>query len=187
MEKGMLREKLLALEEAAQGFSLPVWEELPALPLYMDQVIFLLNQYLSWDQEQMQEKPLTPAMINNYVKLKIIPPPEKKRYSRRHLAWLVMVCLLKQTLSTNDIRRMLPVAMSEEEEKELYSLFLAAFAKSREDCRQAVRKAAAPVLETESGRTEQLVFQGAAAAFFFRLVTERMLSTEQALTEKPMA
>ena len=38
-------------------------------------------------------------MINNYVKLGMMSRPVKKRYSRAHLASLVMVCVLKQTIS----------------------------------------------------------------------------------------
>ena len=62
---------------------------------------YLLNQYLTLLPEQAGEKQVTPAMINNYVKLKIIPPPVKKRYNREHLAQLVILCVLKQVLSVS--------------------------------------------------------------------------------------
>lgn len=48
--------------------TLPRWEDLPEIDLYMDQVIALMRKYLSiFDTDG--EKLLTPAMINNYVKM----------------------------------------------------------------------------------------------------------------------
>lgn len=57
---------------------LPQWEELPDIDLYMDQVLNLVDRYLS----PIGVKPVTAAMINNYVKLNLIPKPIGKRYSR---------------------------------------------------------------------------------------------------------
>ena len=112
-DKALVREKLLEWEETLLSYSLPEWDAFPTLPLYMDQVIFLLNQYLSPLPQEEAERQVTPAMINNYVKLKIIPAPVKKRYGRVHLSYLIMVCVMKQTLNTGEIRRLLPAAASE--------------------------------------------------------------------------
>ena len=46
--------------------------------------------------------------------MKVMPPPVKKRYSRVHLAYLVMICTLKQSLSISCIQRMLPEEHGEE-------------------------------------------------------------------------
>ena len=67
-----------AWEGMLMGGSLPAWEDFPALPLYMDQVIYLMNRYLPpLLPGEPEEQAVTPAMINNYVKLKIIPAPVK--------------------------------------------------------------------------------------------------------------
>ena len=91
-EKTLVREKFKEWERLLEEYRLPEWEDLPALPLYMDQVIYLMNRYLSPLPREAEQKAVTPAMINNYVKLGIIPRPVKKRYSRVHLAFLIMVC-----------------------------------------------------------------------------------------------
>lgn len=44
----MLRQQLKAWEGRMLSFSLPAWEALPELDLYMDQVILLLSRYLSF-------------------------------------------------------------------------------------------------------------------------------------------
>ena len=78
------------------------WEQLPQIALYMDQVLLVLNQALA--PLMVSEEPVvTGTMINNYVKMKLTPPPEKKKYTREHLAWFLMICLLKKVLSMQEI------------------------------------------------------------------------------------
>ncbi len=77
---------------------LPRWESLPLIDLYMDQVLSLLETYLDIYSESTGGKTITSSIINNYVKLGIIPPPVKKKYSREHLAYLIMICVLKQVM-----------------------------------------------------------------------------------------
>lgn len=100
--------------------TMPDWNSLPDIELYMDQVIFLLNQYL----KDILPVPVTQSMINNYVKQKAIPAPVKKRYSKLHLAYLIIFCTLKQTLSIATIKKLFPSDISFEEMKEIYSRFL---------------------------------------------------------------
>lgn len=63
----------------------------------MDQVIMLMERYLALFSDG-KDKLITPSMINNYVKLGLIPPPVKKKYSREHLARLMTICMLKQIM-----------------------------------------------------------------------------------------
>jgi len=53
------------------------------------------------------ETVLTGSMVNNYVKLKLIPAPEKKRYSRDHVAYLVFVCSLKRVFSIAQVQQLI--------------------------------------------------------------------------------
>ena len=46
-------------------------------------------------------------MINNYVKHGIMPPPNKKKYSREHIAYLIIICSLKQALPIQDIKELI--------------------------------------------------------------------------------
>lgn len=81
------------------------WDELPDIPLYMDQVIGFLGEKLSFYETN--TKLLTNSMINNYVKSEVIPHPNKKKYSKEHLGQLVMICMLKHILSIADIKTLL--------------------------------------------------------------------------------
>lgn len=86
--------------------SIPKWNDLPEIDLYMDQVIALMEKYLS-DTSSQDTKLITPSMINNYVKLGIMPAPFKKKYSREHLAYLVIICSLKQVMPIANIKVMI--------------------------------------------------------------------------------
>ncbi|MBQ9438208.1 MAG: DUF1836 domain-containing protein, partial [Lachnospiraceae bacterium] len=62
--------KEIAIEEALKELKrihLPPREELPSIPLYMDQVIMYLNGVLGKGGDK-QSAPLTKMMINNYAK-----------------------------------------------------------------------------------------------------------------------
>ena len=83
---------------------LPRWNELPDIELYMDQVITIIERYLAVFAADSHDKIITAAMINNYVKLGIIPKPEKKRYGRIHLAYLLVIAILKQVITITEIK-----------------------------------------------------------------------------------
>ena len=174
-DKALVKEKLLNWEGALQDYTLPAWDALPTLPLYMDQVVYLLNQYLSLPNAREEERIVTPAMINNYVKLKIIPPPVKKRYSREHLAYLLMVCVMKQTLNTADIRKLLPGNLDEENARETYAAFVNAFHEMKDYFSGEVRKAAVPVLEDADPSVNQLIFRASAIANLSILLAEQLI------------
>lgn len=178
LEKTLFQEKLLQWEEALQDFSLPGWDALPALPLYMDQVIYLLNQYLSPVPDQGPERLVTPAMINNYVKLKIIPPPFKKRYGRVHLAYLIVVCVFKQSLNTADIRRLMPPSLPEDAVRALYGDFIAAMEEMKALFPQEVRKIVTPVLRESPDPAAHLVLRAAFAANLAKLLCQQTLRLE---------
>ena len=114
----------------------PSWEELPSIPLYMDQVILYLKDSLRFFERDEDSSLLTSSMINNYVKNGVLPHPDKKKYGKEHLAALTAVCMLKQVLSIQDIKTLLS---GEELSAGLYGLFLQAHLSAvRETCREEI-------------------------------------------------
>ena len=87
-----------------ESLHLPRWSELPVLDLYMDQVVTLIERYLGLFFIDKQEKMLTKSMVNNYVKLQLIPAPVKKQYSRRHVALLIAITVLKQVVTIKEVK-----------------------------------------------------------------------------------
>lgn len=127
-------QELNAWAEELSAVHLPRWDELPSLNLYMDQVLEYINDTLSFlvvqpygrnEKLRGDDKLLTAAMINNYVKQKLLPKPEKKRYQRKHLACMIVYVLLKQVLPLTDIQKgiYLQLELCDREFQVAYDLF----------------------------------------------------------------
>lgn len=86
------------------GVILPQWEMLPDIGLYMDQVITLMERTFS---PALPKGEITKSMVNNYVKVGLVPRPAGKKYDREHLAVLLMICVFKQALSMENIAQIL--------------------------------------------------------------------------------
>lgn len=81
--------------------------DLPNIDLYMDQVTTFMEEQLASTKRYKEDKILTKTMINNYAKNKLLPAPEKKRYSKEHLLMLVFIYYFKNILSINDIQTLM--------------------------------------------------------------------------------
>ena len=121
----MQQEDLRPWAEQVQTYHMPRYDELPAIDLYMDQVVAILEDCLRLFLRDAQEKRITPAMVNNYVKLKVLPPPVKKRYTRDHLCQLILICLLKQVLSLPEIQRLIAAQLETRDVRAMYDGFCA--------------------------------------------------------------
>ena len=106
-------------------YHMPRWDELPDLDLYLDQVVNYLEKYLVNYTANKEEKIITKTMINNYVKQGIMPAPEKKKYNRTHLAYLLVIGILKQVYSINDIGKLISLTIEHYELKKAYNRFCA--------------------------------------------------------------
>lgn len=81
--------------------------KVPDIDLYMDQVTHFMDEHLKESKRYDDDKILTKTMINNYAKNKLLPPPDKKRYSREHMYVLLFIYYFKGFLSLTDIQALL--------------------------------------------------------------------------------
>jgi len=166
------------------SYKLPTWDELPSINLYMDQVIALMNQYLAQNIPASSEgsQILTPPMINNYVKLKVLPAPVKKKYSRIHLAYLVMICSLKQALNIPTMQKIIPLYEDEERVKELYEVFCKNQYKAFAYITEKVCAVTDPLLKEADSNPERmydLAMQISVSANVFKVLSEDVASIKQ--------
>ena len=115
-----IKNKLIDWVTEMENYRMPNWNDLPDIDLYMDQVITYLEKQLAIFSKNDDEKFITPAMINNYVKNEIIPRPLNKKYTREHMAHLISVLRLKNILSLMDINRLISY---EKQNKPMDALF----------------------------------------------------------------
>ncbi len=81
--------------------------DIPNIDLYMDQVTTFMDEQLAASKRYESDKILTKTMINNYAKNDLLPPPEKKKYSKEHVLTLIFIYYFKNILSINDIQSIL--------------------------------------------------------------------------------
>lgn len=105
------------------SFHCPRWNELPEVPLYMDQVVQILSKHLQPFLDVKEDKVITSTMINNYVKNGIVEKPIKKRYNRTHLAYLFVVCILKQVYHMDEISKLISVQIASSPIDRAYDYF----------------------------------------------------------------
>ena len=78
--------------------SLPRYDQLPNVTLYRDQVIEYVALWMEPLSLCVEQPIITPSMINNYVKVGLVPAPVKKQYGREQIARLIAICIFKQVL-----------------------------------------------------------------------------------------
>ena len=181
-DKQQVAEKLRYWQRFMQNFHLPTWEELPDLELYMDQVVSLVVRYVNLQPHSApKDSILTASAVNNYVRLKLIPPPVKKRYSRVHMAHLIVICCLKGSMSLSSIQQMFPIALSEEEARQVYSNFVNRYRTAYLRCVEQLELLSEPVLDPGNGEPSQvdsLVLTTAVASTLYKLVTDKLLALQ---------
>lgn len=156
------------------------WDRLPEIYLYMDQVLTYMNKQLRLYERDENVCLLTSSMINNYVKDGVLPRPEQKKYSREHLAILMVICMLKQVLSIQDISALIHTLLKDSSKAEMYDRFCKAQSAAFQDVCDRV-EAAAPNGEVELTR---LAIEFSVEANARRTASERILSELAAAERK---
>ena len=80
---------------------------LPDLDLYVDQITTFLTRHLAKTIRFEDDKIITKTMINNYTKNHLLPPPDKKKYSRDHILLMIFIYYFKNFLPISDIKTIL--------------------------------------------------------------------------------
>lgn len=100
-------------------------QDIPSLDLYMDQIMTLFDINLSDNKRYKDDKLLTKTMINNYSKEGILKPIKGKKYSKEHIIQMLLIYSLKNTISIQEIKKVLqPYHEKANEIEPLYNHFL---------------------------------------------------------------
>lgn len=181
-DQQLIAAKLRRWEKYLLQFRLPEWREIPDIGLYMEQVVAVLKQYLDYlPPELKEEQIITSATINNYVRTRIMPEPKKKRYYRVHIAYLIIICTLKQSLSIAMIQHVIPTGLDEEQVRRLYESYRERHSQACEYFVQQVKLLAAVILEhpvdspLAAADTMELIQTSAVVGGFAKLFAEKLL------------
>ena len=96
----MKENRKVRVADSVRGFTLPRYDEIPNVGLYLEQTAKYISEYL----DCLGDFTLTRSMISNYVKKGLITNPVKKQYNREQIAYLIFIAVAKNVLSMEDIR-----------------------------------------------------------------------------------
>ena len=105
------------------NYHLPRFNELIGIDLFMNQIIKVLDDYLSPFSLPGDGSVLTPSMINNYVFKHFIGPPKNKKYDKIQLIYLLIIALLKQVISIKEISLILEFQIKQYSDEVAYNYF----------------------------------------------------------------
>ncbi len=115
----MDKKRIVELKKTAEEFSLPAYEEIPDVGLFLEQVARYIAKYA----ESANLQPLTGSMISNYVKKKIIKNPVKKMYDREQIAYLIFIAFAKNVVQIDDMQRLFEIQRENCGIEEAYEYF----------------------------------------------------------------
>lgn len=191
-DKELIAHKLDRWDRFITDYHLPDWEAIPDLGLYMDQVVVLLAQYLTFIPAMPggKESFVTSSTINNYVRLKIMPAPVKRKYFRIHIAYLIMILTMKQSINISDVQKIIPSDIPEEEVRAVYEDYSAKFRHIGLFFNQQVQDAAADIRspdQSSEGAVARLIIQSALIAGFSKILAEKLIRLCGADTQEVLA
>ncbi len=118
-------DEIIEYIKTLQEYSLPDYNELPKIPLYMEQVTTYVSDTLSPLFKDNLDGIISPHRVNNYVKAKILIPPKDKKYDVNHIGYLIFISLLKTSASLRNLAALIEVdnKLLKTDKKDLYTLF----------------------------------------------------------------
>ncbi|MBR4942216.1 MAG: DUF1836 domain-containing protein [Clostridia bacterium] len=181
-DKTLVVGKLRRWERYLDAFRLPSWNEIPDIGLYMDQVIRLITQYLDYYPPELKDgKYITATTVNNYVRMKIMPEPVKKKYYRIHIGYLIMICTLKHSLSIAMVQKLIPADIDESDFQNIYEGYAERHRRSAAKFIEQVKEIGEPLFHPENMEGEvsmdvsDLIYDYAVLTGFSKLLTEKLV------------
>lgn len=168
-------EKLSEWANELREYKLPRWENLPDFDLYMDQVLSLTENYLYVFNTDDEKKIITSSMINNYVKLGMLPKPNKKRYTKMHLVYLIAFTVLKQVLTIPEIKQGILYQASISGIEGAYDLFCAEQEHALKSIAAQICDAGTVPLMKEDTDEKNMLIRSASLAVAAKMLTEKII------------
>ena len=178
-----IQDQLITFSQNISEFHIPRWEELPDIELYMDQVITFIENNLFILPVRANEKIITSSMINNYVKLNLIPKPIKKRYNKIHLAYLIAISILKQVFTIQEVHDGIRFQAELDGEKIAYNSFCEAQEQTLKLLATHINMEVEYLIPTTSTNPNNLAIKMATLAFASKIIGEKVIGLQKDFVE----
>lgn len=156
-----------------------LWDDLPNFAIYSDQMLNIVTDELSFMQIG-DEKLITKSMVNNYVKWGMMPKPIKKKYEKIHIAYVIVITILKQVLSISKIKEGIQLQIAiQGSESSAYDSFCQAFEESMQKVFLPILERQDPyILEEREIENNKLAISSITMALSNKLLTEKIIETK---------
>ena len=159
-------EELIQLKEKLDEERLVRWIDFPDIGLYKDQVVsYMYRQLIHFEEEGH----LTSAMINNYIKGRLLPRAKGKKYTREHLAGLTEICILKQILSVENTGFLLHQELQGDNQEAFYEKFCNILDQALTETSTQIHT------DWDAGSLSDIALRLAVSSYCQKLVCERLL------------
>ncbi|MCH4011689.1 MAG: DUF1836 domain-containing protein [Furfurilactobacillus sp.] len=148
---------------------LPHWSDLPGFDLHLDQLIELTNGYL----RPITGDIVTKIMMHNYFKADVLVAPDKKSYHKIHLAGAIIVGLLKNIFSLEELRVALQYIIDNESPQKSYDHFITLF--NREAANDSFKHFRLAEQQQQEMSAAEVIRYDALEAFLFWLSAKKAL------------
>ncbi|NLY08575.1 MAG: DUF1836 domain-containing protein [Tissierellia bacterium] len=101
---------------------IPRWDDLPTFEIYSEQLITIVDDSIG-SIIVGDEIAITKNMVNNYVKSKAIPKPIRKKYNKTHIAYCIIISVLKPIMNIADISSMIEYYIDIDSVENTYNKF----------------------------------------------------------------
>ena len=108
-----------------------------------------------------------------------MPAPEKRKYHRVHIAYLIMILTMKQSLSISDVQKILPADSNETDVRAVYEDYSLKFRRVGLFFNQQVQSGSEGIRSANeqngSNAVELLVIESALIAGFSKILAEKLI------------
>ncbi len=154
---------------------IPRWEEFPDFPIYNEQLITFIEQTVENLMED-GERIITKSMINNYVKWKMVPKPEKKKYHRIHIAYCMVITILKPVLNIKEIHQGIKMQTKLMGEQDAYNAFCDSLEKTISETFTPLKETTEPYKwQAYQAEDKNLAISSVCRSLCYKIITEMVL------------
>ena len=169
--------KIKEITGEIMDFSMPRYDNLPRLNLYLeqvlDEVVFILSPIFGDNRDGW----ITRTMVSNYVKQGLLPRPIGKKYAKEHIAYLLYISIAKQVLSIGEIKRLLEIQRSAYPIEDAYNYLCSEFENALREIFQREKQLRPPTYHTSD--VEANVFRSTVLSVGYAIYTRKMLEIHE--------
>ena len=110
----------MSADEVNEKFNLPRYQELPAMGLYLNQVVTYLQECVA----PFASVKVTSSMVSNYVKHQLVTRPQKKLSRREQIAQLLFVVVAKNVMEQSNLYKAIQIQRESYQTSVAYDYFV---------------------------------------------------------------